>query len=105
MQAVAAENHHLHNQLATTKNSLAAAEQQIQQLEAKLAQKISLEAANITIPIVKRFKFNCLEFIVILRHLARVKRIKKRNQPMTLVQLWSPQVIKDKIVTSVLKIP
>lgn len=53
LQAVAAENHHLHNQLATTKNSLAAAEQQIQQLETKLAQKISQEASNLTVPVVK----------------------------------------------------
>lgn len=58
LQAVAAENHHLHNQLATTKNSLAAAEQQIQQLETKLAQKISQEASNLTVPVVKRFELS-----------------------------------------------
>ena len=64
LQAVAAENHHLHNQLATTKNSLAAAEQQIQQLETKLAQKISQEASNLTVPVVKRFELSLLTALV-----------------------------------------
>jgi len=58
MQALAAENHHLHNQLATTKSSLAAAEHQIQQLEAKLAQRISQEAAAIAAPFGKRLVYS-----------------------------------------------
>ena len=44
MQALATENHHLHNQLAATKQALAEAESTVQKLEAKLANQMALQA-------------------------------------------------------------
>ena len=44
MQALATENHHLHNQLASTKQALAEAESTVQKLEAKLASQMALHA-------------------------------------------------------------
>ena len=44
MQALATENHHLHNQLAATKQALAEAESTVQKLEARLVNQTALQA-------------------------------------------------------------
>ena len=44
MQALSTENHHLHNQLASTKQALAEAESTIQKMEARLAQQVAAQA-------------------------------------------------------------
>jgi hypothetical protein len=44
MQALSTENHHLHNQLASTKQALAEAESNIQKMEARLAQQVAAQA-------------------------------------------------------------
>ena len=66
--------------MATTKNSLAAAEQQIQQLEAKLAQKISQDVANITVPTVKRLNLYCHWLLITLLLLfSKSKKVQKKK--------------------------
>ena len=44
MQALSTENHHLHNQLASTKQALADAESTIQKMEARLAQQVAAQS-------------------------------------------------------------
>ena len=46
MQALATENHHLHHQLATTRQALADAESNVQKLEARLAQQVASQASQ-----------------------------------------------------------
>ena len=46
MQALATENHHLHNQLASTRQALAEAESNVQKLDARLVQQIALQSAT-----------------------------------------------------------
>ena len=46
MQALATENHHLHNQLASTRQALAEAESNVQKLDARLAQQIAHQTAT-----------------------------------------------------------
>jgi len=46
MQALATENHHLHNQLASTRQALAEAESSVQKLDARLVQQVALQTAT-----------------------------------------------------------
>lgn len=46
MQAVTTENHHLHNQLADTKQAQADAESNVQKLEARLANQLATQATT-----------------------------------------------------------